>query len=137
MIRGRAAAVLVLILVAIAGVIGGVALDRTVLLPHGFTVRHAAMRGMPRHQMPAREGSFRERFAQQLELTPAQRTVIDSLMDHQLRELRAVRGETQPRMESVIRGTRRAIDSVLTPEQREKAAELAERRRHRMQHRRR
>jgi Spy/CpxP family protein refolding chaperone len=84
---------------------------------------------MPRHEMPRRQGEFRERFAKALDLTDAQRVVVDSLMDHQLRELRRIRGASQPQVESVIRQTRRAIDSLLTPEQRERAAELAERRR--------
>lgn len=54
---------------------------------------------------------------------------IDSLMDAQLDALDEIRDETQPRIESVIAATRRRVDSVLTPEQRERAAELGERRR--------
>ena len=129
MSRGRWVAALVLLLVALAGVLAGVALDRTVLLPRDIAERQDGMPGMRRREMPARQGEFRERFARALGLTDAQRVVIDSLMDHQLQELRRVRGESQPAVESAIRRTRRAIDSVLTPEQRERAAELIERRR--------
>jgi Spy/CpxP family protein refolding chaperone len=127
--RGRGTAALVLVLVALAGVLAGIALDRRVLMPRAAAARQDAVAGMPRHEMPRRQGEFRERFAKALGLTEAQRVAVDSLMDHQLRELRRIRGASQPQVESVIRQTRRAIDSLLTPEQRERAAELAERRR--------
>ena len=129
MSRSRGVAALVLVLVALAGVLAGIALDRTVLMPRSASARQAAAAGMPRHEMPRRQGEFRERFAKALDLTDAQRAAVDSLMDHQLRELRRIRGSSQPQVESVVRQTRRAIDSLLTPEQRERAAELAERRR--------
>ncbi len=44
-------------------------------------------------------------------------------------ELRAIRGQTHPRIEPTIARTRREIDAGLTPEQRTRAAELGERRR--------
>lgn len=135
MSRGRWIAALVLLLVGLAGVLAGVALDRTVLLPRAFE-RRSAGAGMPRREMPRRQDEFRARFADALNLTSEQRVVIDSLMDHQLHELRRLRGESQPRVESVIRQTRRAMDSVLTPDQRERMKELAEQRRERRRQRR-
>ena len=136
MSRGRGMAALVLLLVALAGVLAGVALDRTVLLPRAVADRAIAAEARPRRELPRRQDEFRARFAAALDLTPEQRRVVDSLMDHQLRELRRLRGESQPHIESVIHGTRRAIDSVLTPEQRERAAELTRHRRGRRMQRR-
>ena len=135
MSRGRGVAALVLLLVAVAGVLGGIVLERTVLTPRADVAAAGAERAPMRQRMPMRERSFRNRFAEELELTSEQRTVVDSLMDRQLRELRRIHGEERPRVESVIAQTRRAIDSVLTPEQRERAAELVERRRSRRGHR--
>jgi hypothetical protein len=54
-------------------------------------------------------------------------------MERQGRELRAVRSQVQPQLDSIISRTRLELDSVLTPEQRQKAAEI--RRRHPRPHR--
>lgn len=43
------------------------------------------------------------------------------------RELRAVRGQVQPQLDSIITRTRRALDSVLTPEQRKRAEAIRKR----------
>lgn len=130
--RGRWTAALVLLLVALAGVAGGIALDRAVLLPRAM---HAHMAAMDHERMPRRRefartpGEFRHRLAEELQLTAEQRARIDSLLDAQRADLEAIRGTTHPRIESVIAGTRREIEAVLTPEQRERMAELGERRR--------
>jgi Spy/CpxP family protein refolding chaperone len=111
---GPLMAVLVLLLVALAGGVAGIALDRVVLLPLRFDgprVEH----GPGRH--PPRDRDFRKRFAHELGLSQEQQTRIDSIMDRQGRELRAVRRGVQPQ-----------LDSILTPEQRKHAEEI--RRRH-------
>ena len=124
--RPRAAwlAALVLVLTLLAGGLSGVALDRLVLLPRKF--------GRPgleqRLGRPPRDHAFRDRFAKEVGLSTQQRTQIDSIMDRESRELRAIRGRVQPQLDSIITRTRRSLDSVLTPEQREKAAAI--RRRH-------
>jgi Spy/CpxP family protein refolding chaperone len=125
---GRLGAVVVLVLVALAGVIAGIALDRLRVIPHMF--------GGPGHGGhewgpgggPPRDHGFRDRFAHELGLSPEQQVRIDSIMDQQGRELRAVRGRVQPQLDSIITRTRRQLDSVLTPEQRQKAEAI--RRRH-------
>jgi Spy/CpxP family protein refolding chaperone len=119
---GPRMAVLVLLLVAIVGGLAGVALDRFVLLPHMF---HGS--GFGREHGPGgppRDREFRARFARDLGLSPEQQIRIDSIMDRQGRELRAVRGQVQPTLDSIIARTRRQVDSVLTPEQRKKAEEI-------------
>jgi Spy/CpxP family protein refolding chaperone len=115
-------AVLVLLLVAVVGGLSGVALDRLVFLPHmfrgpGFSHEHGP-------GGPPRDREFRARFTRELGLSPEQQTRIDSIMDRKGRELRAVRGQVQPTLDSIIARTRRQVDSVLTPEQRKKAEEF-------------
>jgi Spy/CpxP family protein refolding chaperone len=121
---GPLVAALVMIVAVLAGIIVGVAADRTLLSqPHrGFGHDPRGPHG------PPRDREFRERFAREVGLTPEQQTRVDSLMDRQGRELRMVRRQVQPQLDSIITQTRRALDSVLTPEQRKKAEAI--RRRH-------
>jgi Spy/CpxP family protein refolding chaperone len=119
--KGPLLAALVLLLALIVGGLAGVALDRHLLLRRGF-------HGGFDHHRPPRDREFRNRFAKEVGLSPEQQTRIDSIMDRQSRELRAVRRTVQPQLDSIIGRTRRALDSVLTPEQRQKAQEI--RRRH-------
>lgn len=114
-------AVLVLLLVAFAGGLAGVALDRLVLLPHLF---RGPGFGHERGPGGRRDPEFRARFAREVGLSPAQQIRIDSIMERQGRELRAVRGQVQPTLDSIIARTRAQLDSVLTPEQRKKAEEI-------------
>jgi Spy/CpxP family protein refolding chaperone len=119
---GPLMAVLVLLLVAFAGGLVGIALDRLVLLPHmfrgpGFGHEHG-LGG------PQRDAEFRARIAKQLGLSAEQQVRVDSIMDRRGRELRALRGQIQPTLDSIITSTRRQVDSVLTPEQRKKAEEF-------------
>jgi Spy/CpxP family protein refolding chaperone len=125
--RGRILAALVLFLVAVAGGLAAVVVDRFVLRPPHGPPFHGFGRG-PGGGPPERERAARERFAKELGLTPAQRVRIDSLMDRQLKEIRAVRQQVQPRLDSIVGETRREIDAILTAEQRKKAQELAHRR---------
>ena len=122
---GRVLAFLVLLLVAVAGGMAGVAIDRRVLLPRKFE-GHRFEHGPGPHGPRDRE--FRNRFAHELGLSPDQQTRIDSIMEHQGRELRAIRHQVQPQLDSIVSRTRRQLDLVLTPEQRKKAEEI--RRRH-------
>jgi len=126
---GRLGAVVVLVLVALAGVIAGVALDRLRFIPHMFG---GPGHGPGGHEWgpgggPPRDHGFRDRFAHELGLSLEQQTRIDSIMDRQGRELRAVRGQVQPQLDSIITRTRRQLDSVLTPDQRQKAEEIRKR----------
>jgi Spy/CpxP family protein refolding chaperone len=120
--RGPMTAGLVLLLTALAGGLAGVAVDRLVLLPHMFGGRDFGPRG--RHGPPPPNHEFRDRFAHDLGLTDDQQVRIDSIMDRQMREVRAIRSQVQPRVDSIISGARRELDAVLTPEQRQKAEAL-------------
>ena len=59
-------------------------------------------------------------FARDLALTPAQRTVADSILRHEFEAATAIREESWPRMQAVMDDTRRKLDSLLTPAQRER-----------------
>jgi hypothetical protein len=122
--RAPLVAALVLLLAILAGGLAGIALDRLVLLPRMFH-RAGFEQGMRR--LPPRDREFRNRFAREVGLTPQQQIRIDSIMDRQGRELRAVRGQAQPQLDSIIQRTRRELDAVLTPDQRQKAAEIRRR----------
>ena len=117
--RGRMIAGLVLLLIAMAGGLAGVVLDRLVLLPHWFGSPDFGPRG--RHGPPPPNHEFRDRFAHDLGLSDDQQVRIDSIMDRQMREVRAIRSQVQPRVDSIIGRARRELDAVLTPEQRQKA----------------
>lgn len=126
MSSSRALAAVVLFFVAVAGGLTALAVDRFVrdhdeqgFPPSGLRV------GLLRE----RERGFRHHFARELGLDTAQEARVDSLMDRQLREIRAVRDQVRPRLDSIIAQTRQEIDAILTPEQRQKAAALAKERR--------
>ena len=59
-------------------------------------------------------------FARDLELSPAQRALADSILRHEFEAANAIREETWPRMQAVMDETRQRLDSLLTPSQRER-----------------
>jgi Spy/CpxP family protein refolding chaperone len=123
--RGPLLAVLVLLLAAFVGGLAGVAMDRRVLLPRMLGRPGPFGHGPGMH--PPRDREFRQRFAREVGLSAEQQIRIDSIMDRQGRELRAVRNQVQPQLDSIVTHTRRQLDSVLTPEQRQKAEAIRKR----------
>jgi Spy/CpxP family protein refolding chaperone len=134
---GRLLALGVLFTIAVASVAGGVLLDRYVLLPRIFGFRGMGEGGMRSRTGPppggrGRGGSdrgggrqaFHERLAEELSLTPSQRSRMDSLMDRQERALRAAHEAVQPRIDSIVGDTRTKLDALLTAEQRQKLDSL-------------
>src|SRR4051812_5253988 len=120
--KGPLLAGLGLLLGVIVGGVAGIVLDRHVLLPRMFHGEHFPGR------RPPRDREFRNRFARAVGLSQEQQTRIDSIMDREARALRLLRGPIQPQLDSIIGRTRRQLDSVLTPDQRNRAEEI--RRRH-------
>ena len=111
----RLLAVGVLLVVALAGVIGGIALDRTVLHRRPGDGRGAPERGGERRQGPRRPSAM---LGADLKLTEEQAVRIDTLIERQMRGFREVRKSTQPAIDSLMAQTRRSMDSILTPAQR-------------------
>ena len=115
----RLVATLVLALVAVSGILCGVALDRLVLSPR-FHARGWMFRPRVELAPGAARRELRERFARSLDLTADQSARIDTIMAHQLVRMHAIRDSVRPALDSVIVDTRRQIEAVLTPEQRER-----------------
>ena len=114
----RLLAVGVLLVVALAGLIGGIALDRTLLPQRQWEGRGGGgggARGGPRQQGPRRPSAM---LGVDLKLTDEQAVRIDSLMERQIRGFREVRQSTQPAIDSLMAQTRRSMDSIITPGQR-------------------
>jgi Spy/CpxP family protein refolding chaperone len=101
---------LVLLLVGCAGVAVGVAIDRLVLYRYygADVITDGTGRGTAR------------RLARELDLSSAQQVKIDSIIARQMTAYDSLRNEYQPRVRALMLGTRAAIDSILTPPQRER-----------------
>lgn len=143
MTSGRVRAGLVIALIVVCSAIAGAALERT-LMPHG--AGRGGRWGEPGAQgrgggpggpggpggRGGPEGDQRrrnymlDRMMKSLDLTPAQRAGIDSVMKTTDSSLKAIRVEMQPRLEAVFEASRVQIQARLTPEQREKYAKFRE-----------
>ncbi|HTA75473.1 MAG TPA: hypothetical protein VK733_14415 [Gemmatimonadaceae bacterium] len=101
---------LVLLLVGVAGAAVGVAVDRLVLYRYygADVITDGTGSGTAR------------RLARELDLTSAQQVEIDSIIARQMTAYDSLRNEYQPRVRALMLGTRAAIDSILTPAQRER-----------------
>lgn len=67
---------------------------------------------------------LRERFAERLELTPAQRQTIDSILDARRAVVDSIQAPTKDALAAVTDSATRRITAVLDPEQRVKFAEM-------------
>ena len=101
---------LVLLLVGCAGIAVGVAIDRLVLYRYygADVITDGTGSGTAR------------RLARELDLSSAQQVKIDSIIARQMTAYDSLRNEYQPRVRALMLGTRAAIDSILTPPQRER-----------------
>lgn len=123
---GRGTAAVVLALCVSVGVIGGVVLDRVLLIPHHIGRNPRSPRGS-RSLWPASQETSRDRLARELALTDAQRVQFDSVLSRQTSRFRATREQIQPQMDSIFEQTRAQIDSILTPAQREQLKTIRDR----------
>jgi hypothetical protein len=133
---GRTAAAVVLTATIIVGALGGVVLDRSVLLPRHIGTpprgpRTAGARGDGRggggRGWPGQEQAMRDRFAAELNLSADQKVRFDAVMMRELLSLRATRDQVRPQMDSIVRETRASVDSILTAAQREQLRGLRDR----------
>ena len=67
---------------------------------------------------------LRDRFAERLGLTPAQRVTIDSILDRKRAAMDSIQAPVQAAMSAVSDSTRRRIDAVLDPEQKVKFSQM-------------
>ncbi|HEU4641830.1 MAG TPA: hypothetical protein VFS44_05185 [Gemmatimonadaceae bacterium] len=128
--RGARAATWITVLAALlVGVAVGVFADR-------LAIRHRwAARAGARAPFAGADGAaaaqrhMSDRMARALDLTPAQRVRVDSILSRNLRDIEQVRQDVRPRMREIFARTRAQMDSVLTPEQRKKRDDLFRQRR--------
>ena len=131
--RRRAAAVIAIIVVCSA--LAGAAIERTIYQGHRGP-RGAGGAGGPggpgrgsHMQDSTRRIDMLDRMVKDLSLTPAQRAGIDSVMRRSDSALRAIRTEMQPRLQSVLEGSRADIQARLSPDQKAKFDAMAPSRR--------
>jgi len=114
----RLRAGLVIGAVVIASGIAGAAIDRALIM------RHAPRREGPRRPPDIGEDRRRtemlDRMATDLSLTAAQRAGLDSIFRRTDSSLRAIRRETQPRIQQVFAESKADVNARLDPAQREK-----------------
>jgi Spy/CpxP family protein refolding chaperone len=106
--RARVQGIALLVVAFLVGVLAGAAGDRALARRHAW---HPGPPGGPRpHGLPP--------MLDNLELTEAQRTSIDSLFQSYRPRTEAAMRETMPRLRAVADSLHAAIREVLTPEQR-------------------
>jgi Spy/CpxP family protein refolding chaperone len=81
----------------------------------GFTADRLMTRNASRS--PTERAAMRQYLADRLELTPAQRARVDSILDNRHREMSRVVAPVKPRLDSVRDQARSQILSVLSPSQ--------------------
>jgi hypothetical protein len=117
----RAMAALLLVAVCLLGGLGGVALDRFVLMPE-----HPHHRGD--RFSPESAHRFSRFLAHELSLSKQQEVKVDSILLARQAQTRALANEVHPRFEALAQATRADVERVLTPEQRAKYEQLRARR---------
>ena len=123
MITGRARAMVVIAVLVVASAIAGAGIDR-MLVTRG--PRHG--RGGPSSEESSSAAAARRRaemlgrMSRDLNLTPAQRVAVDSIMQRTDSALRVVRREMQPRLEQIYQSSRAEIAARLDSAQRVKFA---------------
>jgi Spy/CpxP family protein refolding chaperone len=112
---------LVLVLVGGAGVAGGVAIDR------GLLMRHYGASWTMEPPSDGERQAISRQLTKELDLTAAQQSQVDAIIARQMNAADSLRREYQPRVRELMLATRAAIDSVLTPAQRDKLRALSRR----------
>lgn len=130
--QSRWVAAAVMLAVALAGGAAGVVFDRAVLVPRNAPARRGGPpsgfvrgdRGAPSADARKR---FSDRMALELSLTPEQQVKVDTIMTRQFAGMEQAREKVRPVIDSLTRAAQASMDSVLTPEQRTKVAEMRSR----------
>ncbi|HEU4722133.1 MAG TPA: hypothetical protein VFS59_12280 [Gemmatimonadaceae bacterium] len=124
MIAPRYRAGLAIGAVVIASAIAGAAVDRAVLMRRP-SVGGGGRRGGPSPEVEARRRKdMLDGLTRELSLSPAQRAGLDSIFQRTDSSLRAIRRETQPRIQQVFERSRVEINARLDSTQRAKFATL-------------
>ena len=122
MIPPRLRAGLVIGALVIASGIAGAAIDRALIMRNRPS--REGPRRLPDGGEQRRRTEMLDRMATDLSLTAAQRAGIDSIFQRTDSSLRAIRRETQPRIQQVFEQSKRDVHARLDPAQREKFARM-------------
>ncbi len=107
--RTRTAAIVVVIVAFLAGILVGVAGDHFYLI-HLF----------PRRAARFSADRMAERLAGELELTPQQKTQVQQIIERHHAKIDAVMSNARPQVRGEIDATNAEIETILTPAQRTK-----------------
>jgi Spy/CpxP family protein refolding chaperone len=126
-------AVVLLLLVATSGALAGIVGDRLLTDRQDPAGAPADTLTAPPFGGPWRwearpQVRYAERLGDVLELTPAQRTAIDSIVAEEQARVRALTEQVQPRFREIARDARDRIEELLTAAQRETLRSLREER---------
>ena len=128
-VPARPLAVVVIAASLLAGVVGGVAIDRLLLASRartavfpdtGFHPLSSALRS----PTPEERRRLRAELTRELALTPSQDSAFEAIMMHRAGEFSALREEIRPRIERLVLDVRSDMEQVLTPTQREQFRRL-------------
>ena len=126
--RTRAVVLLMALMLASAG--AGAVLDRIVVAQRPPIIRDNRFHPLSsvlRSPTDAERRQLRAELDRELDLTAAQDSALDRIMNGKAGEFQALRDEIRPRVELLLADVRREIDMILTPEQRARFHELQQR----------
>jgi len=113
----RAAAVAVVVVAFIAGILVGVAGDHFYLLRNGrLSPRHSSSRFAA--------DRMAERLTKELDLSPQQKTQVQQIIERHRAKIDATMANVRPQVRQELDATNAEIEKVLTPEQKTKFANL-------------
>jgi Spy/CpxP family protein refolding chaperone len=115
---------LVIAAVVVASAIAGAAIDRSLMMRRPAMRPDGGRRGPPQALEQGRRTAMLERMTKELALTPAQRAGIDSIFQRTDSSLRAIRRETQPRVQQMFERSNAEVNARLDSAQREKFAKM-------------
>jgi Spy/CpxP family protein refolding chaperone len=110
-VRTRVATLGILVLVFLAGLMVGFAVDRW----NGTKAIAAETAG---EGEASKENEPRGRIIDQVDLTHEQQGAVDSIVEHHRQEIAQLQSVYQPRFRAIVDDTREAIKEILTSEQR-------------------
>lgn len=122
--NSRLLAGIVILLVGLAGVAIGAALDRAV--EHRRMMAIVVGGRVPKGPPPEARRWVLSRLQRELDLSPSQREQVDSVLARREADVRALMIEMRPRFEAISDRTRRDIQAALSPDQQKRFTELRE-----------
>ncbi|HEV7570135.1 MAG TPA: hypothetical protein VGQ21_01435 [Thermoanaerobaculia bacterium] len=113
----RTAAIAVVVVAFLAGILVGVAGDHLYLIRSGrLSPRHASSRFAA--------DRMTDRLTKELNLSPQQKTQVQQIIERHRAKIDATMANVRPQVRQEVEATNAEIETVLTPEQKTKFADL-------------